>query len=319
MNILIYGAGAVGLGLASFLLKAGATVHLLARESTAKHLNQHGLIRRGIFGNLAAPAHTFGVATTLDQTPATPYDFVLVTTKSFDSLSSAQDLARHPAWWNERTKIVLCQNGWGNAEIFAEYFPQRQIFNARIITGFTRPQPHEVMVTVHADDITLGSLFGHNPDEVQPLCAALHTGGIPCRLSTDISKDLWAKMLYNCALNPLGAIFRVTYGKLGELKESRTLMNHILTEIFSVMTHAGYQTHWDTAEDYQKIFYSRLIPATADHLSSTLQDMTAKKKTEINALNGMIVHLAQKHNLAVPVNTTVFQMVKFLEKINTSG
>ena len=52
MNILIYGCGAVGLGIGSCLLKAGAKVSLLARPGTVEILRQHGLVRTGIFGDL---------------------------------------------------------------------------------------------------------------------------------------------------------------------------------------------------------------------------------------------------------------------------
>ncbi len=64
-----------------------------------------------------------------------------------------------PSLKNAPTPIVLCQNGWGNAEIFAEHFPKERIKSGRVITGFRRPHKHQVDITVHADPIHLGSLF----------------------------------------------------------------------------------------------------------------------------------------------------------------
>ena len=61
------------------------------------------------------------------------------------------------------------------------------------------------------------------------------------------------------------------------------------------------------------MFYDKLVPDTALHKSSTLQDLAAKKKTEIDALNGAVINLAQKHKIDVPYNSVVYNIVKFLE------
>ena len=316
MRILNYGAGAVGLGLDSCLLKAGISVDIIGRDETIGALRLKGLLRTGIFGDFTAEPQSFSCYSSLDQLFAGAYDYILVTTKSFDSHAAAKDIAGHPKIFNEKTKIVLCQNGWGNAEIFSSFFPLEQIYNARVITGFYRPQPNEVMITVHAESILLGSLFHVGLKELEDLCQAITKGGLPCEISWDIEKDLWAKMLYNCALNPLGAILNVPYGALGESEFSRSLMNDIIREVFSVMIHAGHKTHWPLAEDYLKVFYEKQLPPTAEHTSSTLQDIKRKKKTEIEALNGIVIQMADKLSLPVPINRTVYQIVKFIEKRN---
>jgi len=316
MNILNYGAGAVGLGLDSFLMKNGAEVTLLCRANTAAALCESGLIRRGIFGDFQASLENLRVLTALAEIPEQPFDYILVTVKSFDSIAAAADLARHPGLWNSQTKIVLCQNGWGNAEIFCEHFPKKQVFNARVITGFTRPQPNEVEITVHADAVHIGSLFHNDLSGIEDLCRGIDKGGLPCILVQDIAKDLWAKMLYNCALNPLGAVLGVSYGELGASQHTRDIMNAIIRETYAVIQKSGYATHWPTPEDYIKIFYEKLVPATASHKSSTLQSLKSGKKTEIDALNGMVIALAEKHGINVPVNRSVTEKIRFLEGKN---
>jgi 2-dehydropantoate 2-reductase len=130
----------------------------------------------------------------------------------------------------------------------------------------------------------------------------------------DIEKNLWAKMLYNCALNPLGAILDVPYGALAENPYIRDLMNHIVEEIFVVMTAAGFHTHWQSADGFLKVFYDKLVPDTARHKSSTLQDIEAGKKTEIDALTGEVLALAEKYNVQAPCNRTIYAIIKFIEK-----
>ncbi len=313
MKTLIYGGGSVGLGLASCLLKSNVHVDILARENTAAALQKDGLNRIGIFGDFHAEPSQFGCINSLEQIKEQVYDYILVCTKSFDSLKAAKDLNIHKSIFGKTTKIILVQNGWGNAEKFFEYFNKNVVYTARVITGFQRTKPNEVKITVHADSIHIGSLFGADLSAMANLSKVINEGDIPCEVVNDVVKDIWAKMLYNCALNPLGAILNVPYGKLAELEYSRSIMNHIIEEVFCVMEKAGYHTHWQNAADFQKVFYDRLVPDTAEHKSSTLQDIAAKKPTEIEALNGAVIELAKKFEINTPYNIVVYNMIKFIE------
>lgn len=313
MRVLVYGAGAVGLGIASCLLKSKCQVDIIARDNTVSRLRRHGLTRTGIFGDYHADPTMFDAHSSLNEIRTQLYDYVLVCTKSFDSLEAAKNLHAHKSLFTERTKIVLFQNGWGNAEAFLSFFSTDTIYNARVITGFERPNSNEVTITVHADSIHIGSLFSSDASGLQDLSGSISKGDIPCETTSQIEKDLWAKMLYNCALNPLGAILDVPYGVLAEKEYSRTIMDGIVAEVFSVMAAAGYKTHWQSAKDFLEVFYDRLVPNTAQHKSSTLQDIAAKKKTEIEALNGAVIELAEKHRIDVPYNSVVYNIVKFIE------
>jgi 2-dehydropantoate 2-reductase len=90
-------------------------------------------------------------------------------------------------------------------------------------------------------------------------------------------------------------------------------MNGIIEEAFDVMAQAGYETHWQSAGDFLEVFYGKLVPDTAGHKSSTLQDIAANKRTEIDALNGAVIKLAEKCRLAVPCNCVAYNLVKFIE------
>ena len=313
MRALIYGGGAVGLGLASCLLKSGSRVDIISRVNTVRSLRKDGLVRTGIFGEFHAGPSKFGCCVSLDELGRQTFDYVLVCTKSFDSFDAAKNLCEHKSIFDEKTKIVLFQNGWGNAEAFTSFFDRQTVYTARVITGFRRHKPNEVEITVHADSIHIGSLFGAGLSVVQDLAEAINKGGIPCETTGQIGKDIWAKMLYNCALNPLGAILDVPYGKLAENKSTQAIMDGIVEEVFAVMPKAGYETHWKSAKDFLEVFYGRLVPDTAEHKSSTLQDIAAKKPTEIDALNGAVIRLAKTFDIPVPYNSVVYHIIKFIE------
>lgn len=313
MRVLVYGGGAVGLGIASCLIKSGAQVDIVARPDTVGPLVEHGLVRTGIFGDVTAASGSFQAVQALGQVSGGAYDFILTCTKSFDSPAAAADLARHQGLLASQGKVVLFQNGWGNAEVFIGQFDREVVYNARVITGFERTAKNHVQVTVHAAPIHIGSLFGPDRSVVEPLAEAIARGDIPCRTTDSIERDLWAKMLFNCTLNPLGAILDVPYGTLAEHDSTRGLMDRIVEEIFTVLRATGYQSHWTRPADFLEVFYARLVPDTALHRSSTLQDIRTGRRTEIEALNGAVLRLAQAHGLDVPSNRAVYELVRFME------
>jgi 2-dehydropantoate 2-reductase len=313
MKALVYGGGAVGLGIASCLLKSRAHVDVVAREDTVVPLRLHGLRRTGLFGEYQAPPGTFRACSSLAELGGLSYDYILVCTKSTGTREAAADLSRRPDLRGPSTPLVLFQNGWGNAETFGEFFPKASIYNARVITGFSRPRKNAVTVTVHAEPIHIGSLFGFGVSPVLDLCRAIAEGGIPCEPTTAIEKDLWAKMLYNCALNPLGAVLGVPYGVLARHADTRAIMQAVAEEVFQVLEACGYRTHWAGAAGFLDAFYGRLVPSTAQHESSMLQDIRVGRRTEIDALNGAVVRLAAERGIPAACNRTLVHLVKSLE------
>jgi 2-dehydropantoate 2-reductase len=241
------------------------------------------------------------------------FDFVLVATKSFDSEAAARDLAAHGALLGARARIVVCQNGWGSAELFARALGAERIYGARVITGFVRPAPERVEITAHAEPVAVGSLFGAPPEACEPLCAALRRGGLPAEIAPNLAELLWAKLLYNGCLNALGALCGVPYGALGASPDARAVMRDVAEEIFRVMAADGHRTRWPGPDAFLKSLYEELLPPTAEHESSTLQDLRAGRRTEIDSLNGAVVRIAEAHGLDVPVNRTLCAMIRFLE------
>jgi 2-dehydropantoate 2-reductase len=320
MNVLIYGGGAVGLGIASCLLSGGESVSILARSDTTSAINRRGIRRTGIFGAVHHAPGSFRATDTLDHFVSEQFDCVLVCTKSFDTEAAGRDLSRLHCMSAtkgdaaSRPVFVLLQNGWGNRETFSRCIDPKRIYNARVITGFRRPDASQVEITVHADDIHIGHFEGKRSPIVEQLCESICAGGVPCSWSDDIIADIWSKMLYNCSLNSLGAVFEMTYGELADDEYSRELLDRIIGECFRVMTDAGFATHWSSTSDYRDAFYGSMVPATREHYPSTLQDLRAGKRTEIDALNGAVIRLAEMQSLDAPYNRTAYILVKRKER-----
>src|SRR4030095_8229693 len=117
---LLYGAGAVGLVLGSFLHAAGAEVGFVARAATVLALRRAGLERRGRFGaHRAAPGSVAAGEALAALAGGADLDFVLATVKSFDSEAAAKDLAGQPGRLGPRGLVGVWQNGWGGGAAVA--------------------------------------------------------------------------------------------------------------------------------------------------------------------------------------------------------
>ncbi len=318
MKIAIIGAGAVGLGLGSCLAAAGADLRFVVRDAKRRDaLRTRGFRRSGFFGDEDVDPGQFDICDSSQMLADGRDSHWMVCVKSTSSRSLARQLAgiwpRLEAASALPEAIVLCQNGWGNAEAFAQFLPARLIFNARVITGFVQADARSVEVTAHADAIHVGSLFGAEIRGLAPLCEAISAGGIPCELSHQIERDLWAKLLYNGLLNPLGALVGVPYGTLGERPRTRAVMDAVAHEIFSVLAASGYTTHWKSAEQYLQFFYDQLLPATCNHHSSMLHDLRAGRMTEIDAICGAVCEVAAKHGVDAPVNQALCDLIHVSE------
>lgn len=283
----------------------------LEREPVAGIIRAQGVRVTGIWGDHAARLDE--LATSAEQIRDRDFDLAIVTVKSFDT---GQVLSQIAGLLGRRAYVFLAQNGYGNYEAAAKNIPEEQIILGRVIFGAETLEPGFSAVTVIADDLVLGSpknLIDHQV--LEGFATMISDSGIPTRTSERVMEYMWGKIIYNLALNSLGAILEVNYGKLAEIEQSRTLMNSMIRETFAVLRAMGQSTLWPDAEAFINDFYGRLVPSTAAHHASMLQDIRRGRKTEIAALNAAVVELGRKYGVEAPVNEVVTALVKAKESL----
>jgi 2-dehydropantoate 2-reductase len=313
LNILIYGAGALGQALGCMLSQAGNKVDLLLRERFIDVLKNKGLEVEGVLGTFKADMENVGLLKSLYEAQSA-YDYILITTKSYDTKAAVQDIAASPS---QPKNIVSLQNGCGNLEKLVEAFGTERSLGGRVITGFEILSAGHINISVTADAIHIGgSVAGTIPESAHILAEAITYAGHPCLAVPDIYSSLYAKLLYNCALNPLGAILGVHYGALADNDETRKILNALIDETFAVIAASGGSTPWKKAEEYRELFYQNLIPATYNHRASMLQDLEAGKTTEVDALVGFVSEQGRKYDIPTPTCDLVAAMVRFKEEWN---
>lgn len=311
MKILVIGAGGVGIGLATSVASQGADVSIYARGETARAIRENGIKRTGLFTHY--DIDNVPVYEDYGEIPKGEFDYIFIASKTTANEDIAENLSNHKDILKESTKIIIFQNGFGNDEYYLKYFTKKQVFSARVITGFARPERHISEVTVYTEPILLGSLQGEDAKDLQEIADLITKSGINCEITDEVDRYLWAKMLYNCALNPLGAILDVTYGQLTKSQYTMEIMDNIIDEIFEVIRASPYETLWQTPDEYRDIFYSKLVPDTYNHYSSTHQDIKRKIPTEIDSLNGKVIQLGERYNVDVATNRLIYNLIKAIE------
>jgi 2-dehydropantoate 2-reductase len=306
MKILVLGAGAVGLSVAA-KLSSVCDVHAVTRKRTADAINAGGFKLTGIWGT-----GTFRFSVTDGVPEGARYDYIIIASKSQDT----EAICRQYEATIRDTETVSLQNGIGNEEIISRF--SDTVIGGMIITGFEWQGDAGVHVSVEAGPAKLGRFPAGLDAPVKRLVDCVAQAGIRVEGSVEIRSDLWGKTLYNCALNPLGALMGVPYGKLTQPAAWR-IIDPIVREGFSVIHAEGVHLPWATADEYLAYLHDVQLPATALHHSSMLQDITRGRPTEIDSLNGAIVAKGLVHGILTPVNTCIVDLVKFREFLNRAG
>jgi 2-dehydropantoate 2-reductase len=274
-------------------------------------VRREGLLISGLWGQHRVRG--LGTYTSPEQVPADGLDLVLITTKAYDTRQAVSAVAPQVG---PHTLVASLQNGLGNAEAIAEGVGRERTLAARVMFGAQLPAPGRVEVTVQGGDLMLGSLWGAVPPErVESLAGAFSRAGVAAEATDQIMGFLWGKLLYNCCLNPLSALLGVSYGWLGEMEATRQVISGVIAEVFAVAAAQGVALFWHRPQEYEEVLLGQLIPATAAHYASMYTDLQQGKRTEIDALNGVVVRLGEERGIPVPDNLLLTRLVQARERL----
>jgi len=205
--------------------------------------------------------------------------------------------------------VASVQNGVGNEEVLARHV-------ARVIRGTTFPagkilEPGVVQWDVQGDT-TFGP-FEPQPagsDEIARLADACTRAGMPTTAVSDARPAQWRKVIFNAATNPVGALTRLTHGRVCERPDLRALVTALVDEGKAV---AAAQRITLDADPEELIDHAARPEIAYDHKASMLQDVEARRATEIDFLNGGIGRFGRELGVPTPLNDAITALVKGLE------
>ena len=297
MKVCIVGCGAIGSLFAAHLGRLD-DVEVWAYDAYQPHvdaINKNGLRLTGESDFVA------DVNARSDTGDIPPCEFGIVATKTLHTRKAIETTAHV----FEQGAVCSVQNGVGSEEIIAEHVP-------KVLQGTTFPAGHITGPGVCNHDtkgLTTIGPFGEKPasqEESDRLAEALTRSGMETKSVADPRGPMWTKVIFNCASNGVAALTGLPHGVAAE--RLRGLFSAIAQEGIAVAEALGVALEKDPEQ-----MIDESIPVAYMHKPSMLQDVEARRITEIDSINGGVAAFGEKHGVPCPINRAIADMVKGLE------
>ena len=297
-SVAVLGAGAVG----SYVIwglseKAGVRLGVVAEGERAERLKQNGCAVNGTVyrPEVWTPQEAHGV------------DLLVVALK-YGALPGAMESIR--AVVGEHTVVMSLMNGVDSEELIGA-----QVGDKKVIRSLIKVASHKEEDGYHFDpDATLGIIFGeeHAPFEserVRAIVALFEGTGIHYRVTDEIRAEMWSKFRLNVCNNLPQAILGAGVGCYRDSEHMKAISEGLRRELEAIAAAKGI--------DLRKVDTSgrgSAVPPTARY--STLQDLDAKRHTEIDMFSGALMRMGEELGIPTPYNEYTYHMIKALEEKN---
>ncbi|GEP09238.1 2-dehydropantoate 2-reductase [Methylobacterium gnaphalii] len=287
------GAGAVGCYYGGLLARAGHSVTLIGRQQHVDAVRERGLLLETDAGRETVP-----MAAAMNMSGAAGAELVLVCVKSDDTEDVGRALLAH---LSPDATLLSMQNGVDNAERMTAVVG-REVVPVAVYVATEMAGPGHVKHNGRGDLI-----IGRRPAS-ETIAAAFTAAGIPTTISANAIDALWGKLILNCAYNALSAVTQLPYGRLMNVAGVEAVMTDLVKECTAVATASGITIPADCLQSVLA-----LAEAMPEQFSSTAQDLSRGRASEIDHLNGFIVRRGEALNVPTPVNRVLHTLVKAME------
>lgn len=300
LRICIVGCGAVGSLFAAHLARKGEA-EVWAYDLWEEHIDA---IRKNGLRLSGAADFTAKLNATTDASELPRCDYGIVATKAIHTRNAIAQAARA---FDESSAVCSVQNGVGNEEIIAEHV-------RHVIRGTTFPAGHPIAPGHIGFDIAGDTWIGpfeptNTPmSRVEELAGLITRSGMNTIALSDARGAQWTKLIFNAATNPVGGLTSLHHGAATRFAPTGQFFNDLIAEGESVANALGIKLHGDPRALVQKG-----ANAPGKHRSSMLQDILAKRQTEVDFMNGAIVKSGEQVGIATPLNKAVLELIKGLE------
>jgi 2-dehydropantoate 2-reductase len=301
MKIAVIGPGAMGCLFAGALARKGQEVWLLDKDpERAAKINSQGISCEGVSGSWKAV-----VKATSDPKQIKEVDLVIICVKTYDTKSAALSAK---ALLGPETSVLTLQNGIGNIELISEVVGPERVIGGVTNLGATLLDVGKVRHAGKGETV-IGRLDGSITVDLREIREAFIKSGFETRITRDIKNFLWSKLIINVGINALCAITRLNNGKLLDYETSRKILKNAVNEAVKVAKRKRIKLSYE--DPLTKV--EAVCEATCANVCSMLQDVLKKRRTEIDAINGVIVRYAEELNIPVPTNTMLVDLIKTIE------
>jgi 2-dehydropantoate 2-reductase len=297
------GGGAMGGLFGGYLARAGEDVTLIdVSKPAVDAINAHGLtIEEKDGSNLQVK-----VKATSEPGTVGPVDLIINFVKCYHTEPAVRAAM---AMAGANTTFLSLQNGWGNAERIASIAGPSRVMVGLTYHSATLLAPARVKHPGIGMTF-MGELDGSSSERLQLVSSTLRSAGFEVTASQRILDEVWKKLALNACTLPTSALLRFVAHQLIQHEGTVALMKGILSEVVAVARAQGIAL--DFNERWTAI--SGLLERAVGAKASMLQDVEAKRPTEIDVINGAIVAAGRKVGIATPVNDTMVWLIKAVQE-----
>jgi len=298
-RVAVVGAGAVGGYFGGLLARAGAPVVMIGRPAFVETVKKNGL-----FLDTLQFQENVRLEASTEMAAVDGAEVVLFSVKTTDNAATARAIA--PLVSNDAL-VLSMQNGVDNVEQIRAA-ARIEALPSVVYVAASVPQPGSVKHVGRGDLV-----IGPKNVKTERIAALFTRANIPCRISENIEGELWTKLVWNCALNPVSALGRAKYGQIAGSEDAWKVVETAVYEVLAVARAANI--HPPGLEDPKAALAGALKIATqmAEALSSTAQDLNRGKRTEVDSLNGYVSRRGAELGVRTPVNQALYTLVKLAE------
>jgi 2-dehydropantoate 2-reductase len=303
MKIAVVGAGAMGSIYAGLLADAGNEVWAIdVWQAHIDAINANGLRVEGASGD-----RTVRLNATSNPGDVGECDLVIIATKADGVASAAQ--AVEPLLHDD-TLILTIQNGLGAAERISKYRDPKNILIG-VAGGFGAAMKapghafHNGMQLIR-----VGEMTGGLTDRVEKVASVWREAGFSTQAYADVHQLIWEKFICNVTFSGPCSVMRSTTGECMANEDGWRVAIGCGLEAHAAGVAKGINFSFDDAAAYIHAFGSKMPHARP----SMLQDHEAGRRSEIDAINGMVPIVAAEVGLQAPMTETITGLVKMIER-----
>ncbi len=300
MQVTIIGAGAMGSLFGALLHRAGNPVTLVdGRADHVAALQKRGITVEGPDGARA----TVRVPATTDAGAALAADcYILMVKTPFTAAALRPFAGRIPVG----ALVLSLQNGIGNDEAITRALGRRVRVALGVTAESATPRSATEVVRRSGPPTIIGMADGERTAALESAAARLTEAGIPTRTTRRIGAHIWQKLLVTVGLNALTGLTGLTNGALLANSELAGSVRRLVAEATAVMRAEGIPV----PEQDPFALVRAVAEATRDDRTSMLLDIRGGHRTEIDAINGAIVRLGERHGIDVATNRLVTALIR---------
>jgi 2-dehydropantoate 2-reductase len=300
MRVCIAGAGVIGSLLAGHLARVAEVSALVRREEHAAALREHGLTVSG----RASFTARLDAATSAGNLPDP--DLVIVACKWTQLEDVAAALEGH---WPEAT-VMTVQNGIGADEVVARHGDWRILSSVTFMSGTRHEDTHVEYVLDTATWI--GPARGTTYDDARRVAELIVSSGLKAEAFADLRPSQWSKLIFNATVNTVAALTGLPHDRHFAALEHRDDLGHLVKGLIDEGKQVAAAAGVTLDEDPWQMNVLATQRGSA-HYPSMLEDVDARRRTEVDMITGALVREAHRVGVPVPLHETMERLIKAKE------